>query len=85
MREGKRSPGEDYADRTLDIDLLFYGNRVLKTDQLSIPHPAIPDRRFTLVPLSEVLREYIHPELKVDMSRLLTECKDSSKVRKYGV
>src|SRR4030095_6884094 len=49
------------APRTIDIDILFYDNLVLKTPGLHIPHPRIADRRFVLEPLNEISPDFIHP------------------------
>ena len=49
-----------YRDRTIDIDLLFYGTEIIETEELSVPHPRIQDRRFVLIPLREIAK----PSLK---------------------
>lgn len=56
-----RKPNSGYTSRTLDIDILFYDNRILDTEQLTLPHPRIAEREFVLAPLEEVLPDYIHP------------------------
>lgn len=50
--------------RTLDIDILFFGNSTVKTKGLTIPHPAMQERRFVLEPLAEIAPEMRHPILK---------------------
>ena len=80
----KEQQGQGYSDRPLDVDLLFYGNRILNTVELVIPHPGIPSRKFTLLPLTEVLPGFIHPVFQVSMEQMLRECKDESKVWVYG-
>lgn len=55
-----RAPGEHWAPRTLDLDLLVFGERVLRTDRITVPHPGIPARNFVLFPLLEIA-----PELRV--------------------
>lgn len=47
--------------RLIDVDILFYDNLVMKTDQLTIPHPFLTQRAFVLVPLNEIAPNYIHP------------------------
>lgn len=66
-----------WGPRMIDIDILFYGNEVRNTPELTLPHPGIPSRRFTLVPLSEIAPAFLHPVLKKTIGVLLTECKDS--------
>lgn len=51
-----------YQSRTLDIDILFYGDRVVHTPRLDIPHPLIARRKFVLAPLAEILPGMVHPE-----------------------
>jgi 2-amino-4-hydroxy-6-hydroxymethyldihydropteridine diphosphokinase len=73
-----------YADRTLDIDILFYGDRVVTMPGLTIPHPHMTERRFVLEPLCELAPDFIHPVLKLPLHRLLEQCKDSLSVRKLN-
>jgi 2-amino-4-hydroxy-6-hydroxymethyldihydropteridine diphosphokinase len=72
-----------YAGRTIDLDILFYGDRLVFTDALMIPHPRLHERRFTLVPLNEVAPEFIHPLLKKTMAVLLNDCRDQTTVKKF--
>lgn len=50
------------APRTLDIDILFFGDSVVELPQLRIPHPGLPERRFVLEPLAEIAPDLRHPE-----------------------
>ena len=68
-----RRPGPRYGSRTMDIDLLFYDNRVVDSDRLTIPHPRIAERDFVLAPLEEVLPDYVHPVLKKTIRQLRRE------------
>ena len=71
-----------WGERLIDIDILFYGNLVINTDHLVIPHPGIPDRRFTLVPLCELAPDLVHPVLNKTMTELLDKCEDDLEVKK---
>ncbi len=77
---GKGEPAV-YAGRTIDLDILFYGDRLVFSESLMIPHPRLHERRFTLVPLSDVAPDFVHPLLKRPVSALLRECRDKSEVR----
>jgi 2-amino-4-hydroxy-6-hydroxymethyldihydropteridine diphosphokinase len=78
-----RTREEPWGDRTMDIDILFFGNQVIDTDQLKIPHPFIPNRKFVLVPLAELFPDNIHPILKKTSVQLLEDCEDTSEVRLF--
>jgi len=68
------------APRTLDLDILFFGDIVISREDLVIPHPRLPDRRFALEPLAQIAPEFIHPILKKTILTLLENCPDSSEV-----
>ena len=58
--------------RIIDIDILLYGNEVIDTPDLKIPHPRLAERAFVLVPLVEIAPDLVHPVLKQSMKDLLT-------------
>ena len=72
-----------YGPRTIDIDILYYGERIIDIENLKIPHPHIQKRRFILVPLSEILPQIQHPLLKKTNQELLDMVKDEGKVTKW--
>ena len=76
---------QHYSSRTMDIDILFYNEMVLHTPQLSIPHPLLQERRFTLMPLAEIAGEYVHPVFKKTIATLLEQCADHGMVRKINI
>jgi len=67
--------------RRLDMDILFYGNSVIRTPELDVPHPRLADRRFVLVPLAELVPGLAHPVLHRTVAELLAGTKDTSRVR----
>ncbi len=79
---GRLREGKEYKSRIIDIDILLYDKRVIKTKVLVIPHPRIHERRFVLIPLSEIAEDLIHPVLGKSIRELLDECPDKSKVVK---
>ena len=78
-----RKQREKWHEREIDIDVLLYGNEIIKTDLITIPHPRMHERRFVLVPASEIAGDIVHPEFKKSIKQLLIECKDESVVKKY--
>ena len=80
-----KDPMPAYAGRTIDLDILFYGQRLVFDDRLMIPHPRLHERLFTLIPLNEIAPSLRHPVLKRNVSDLLHDCQDKSKVSKVIV
>jgi len=56
-----RARNTSNAPRPIDIDILFYGNQVIATEELTIPHPRLTERAFVLVPLAEIAPDLVHP------------------------
>ncbi|MEZ6047651.1 MAG: 2-amino-4-hydroxy-6-hydroxymethyldihydropteridine diphosphokinase [Planctomycetaceae bacterium] len=74
-----------WGPRTLDLDLLFYENEILNTEELTIPHPAAWYRRFVLAPLAEIAPGFDHPVLKTSIEELYARtCQDSIRVAVLG-
>ncbi|HTH56409.1 MAG TPA: 2-amino-4-hydroxy-6-hydroxymethyldihydropteridine diphosphokinase [Cyclobacteriaceae bacterium] len=72
---------EPWGARTIDLDIIYYDQKSIDSNELKIPHPRIRERRFVLVPLSELAPEFIHPVLKKTNFKLLQECTDSLEVK----
>lgn len=85
-REIERSLGRDTehrsGPRTLDLDILLYGDQVFEGPGLTVPHPRLHLRRFVLEPLSELAPTLVHPVLKQTLSHLLAQLTDNHRVRR---
>jgi len=71
------------APRTVDLDILLFGNRVIDRPGLKIPHPRMAERRFVLKPLARIAPDAIHPILGKNIRSLLAACPDTSAVIPY--
>lgn len=78
----ERTNAKEYTSRTIDIDILYYGNEIVQTDPLTVPHPKLQDRKFVLLPLADISPQFYHPILKKDTRNLLQECRDKGSIRK---
>lgn len=79
-----RTPGPKNGPRVIDLDLLFYGSLVLHERGIDVPHPAIAERRFVLVPLAEVRPRLVHPELRLEVAELLVRLPGGDSVSDSG-
>jgi GTP cyclohydrolase-4 len=79
-----RTPGFPNAPRPIDIDILFYGDEVLKNKELTIPHPHLAERAFVLVPLAEIAPALVHPRNRKPVKRLLVDLGNVTGVRKWA-
>ncbi len=77
-----RVRAERWGARVIDIDLLFYNDLILNTPELTLPHPYLHLRRFTLQPLADIAPYLMHPVLKQTIRQLLYACPDESEVIK---
>ena len=66
-----RAPTFRYGPRVIDVDVLLYGNCIIDTDDLRVPHPRLSERAFALAPLAELAPSLRHPELGASMRELL--------------
>jgi 2-amino-4-hydroxy-6-hydroxymethyldihydropteridine diphosphokinase len=79
-----RDPEHRSGPRTIDLDILFYGDRVFHEQELAVPHPRLHLRRFVLEPLVELEPTLIHPKLKQTVSQLLAQLTDRHQVRRMN-
>jgi len=76
----KRVKGKRWGSRIIDIDILLFDNQTLNKRNLKIPHPELQNRRFVLLPLSELAPDFTHPHVGLSVSELLGALKDTKKV-----
>lgn len=82
-RDLGRERKEKWGSRTIDIDILFYGDAVINEPDLIVPHPGLPHRRFALEPLSEIAGNFVHPVLRKTISDLKNDVSDDLIVKKF--
>lgn len=70
-RELGRTPTFRWGPRLIDVDILFYDDRILELPDLIIPHPRLQERAFVLVPLRDIAPDFVHPVLRKTISELL--------------
>lgn len=73
---------QNKGPRTIDIDILLCGDAIVNTPDLTIPHPAMAERRFVLEPLAEIAPEAVHPVMKKTIRELLDELPPGQHVRR---
>ncbi|MGE5174624.1 MAG: 2-amino-4-hydroxy-6-hydroxymethyldihydropteridine diphosphokinase [Betaproteobacteria bacterium] len=73
-----------WGPRTIDLDILLYGDQVINNPELTIPHPLMAARRFVLVPLCEIAPQAVHPVLQRTVVSLLCELRDTHRVTMCG-
>ena len=75
---------ERNGPRTIDVDVLFYADRVIERPGLVVPHPRLHERRFVLEPLAEIAPRFVHPALGLTVGELLERCPDASAARRLA-
>ncbi len=73
---------EKMGPRIIDLDILLIDDQVISSALLTLPHPALPERRFALLPLCEIAPDLLHPVLHKTIQQLLAECRDELDVQK---
>ena len=78
----ERSSIKTYQSRKIDIDIILYDEEIILLKNLIVPHPRMLDRKFVLIPLSEIAANIIHPVKKISIQKCLQNCTDSTEVIK---
>ena len=81
----KRSNATGYADRAIDLDIIFHGDLTISSRELHVPHPQLAHRKFVLFPMADIAADIIHPIDQVSISEMLKHTADDSEIRKVDV
>jgi len=68
--------------RTIDIDILFFSSKIVRKEDLQIPHPRLQERRFVLAPLMELCPQFVHPVLKITVTDLARQLGTQQEIRR---
>jgi len=79
----KARMGDTFSSRPIDIDILFYGDARIQTDELTVPHPRYRERRFVLEPMAEIAGEFRDPASGQSIRESLEQTRDESWIRRY--
>ena len=85
MNSGRKYKKGEYIDRIIDLDILFYEDKVIQSDSLIIPHPLLHERLFVLYPLAEISPGKKHPVSGKTVSELLNDCIDPCSIRQLSI
>jgi 2-amino-4-hydroxy-6-hydroxymethyldihydropteridine diphosphokinase len=79
-----RARTDKWSSRTIDLDILFFGNKIVKSKNLQIPHPFLHERNFVLIPMNEISPYFVHPVFRKRMKTLLKYSQDNLPVKKVS-
>ncbi|NOY48931.1 MAG: 2-amino-4-hydroxy-6-hydroxymethyldihydropteridine diphosphokinase [Chlorobi bacterium] len=80
-----RTQKKEHESRIIDLDIIFFGDEVMNSKTLKLPHPEMHKRKFVLQPLSDIAPDVVHPKKKKDVSALLDGCKDKSDIESINL
>ncbi len=80
----KRDPDNRFGPRTLDLDILFYEDRIISDESLQIPHPRMHERAYALVPMLELDPDFVHPVIKKSVFDIHSKLEEPEEVYLYG-
>ncbi|MGO3238527.1 MAG: 2-amino-4-hydroxy-6-hydroxymethyldihydropteridine diphosphokinase, partial [Psychroflexus halocasei] len=77
---GRKRIGNSYANRPIDLDIVFYESEKIATSSLQVPHPRLAERKFVLYPLADLIPDFEHPILKSNINDLKKSTEDDSEI-----
>ena len=78
---GRKRDGLRWSERTLDLDLIAYGDMQMQSDELTLPHPGMQDRLFVLQPMHDICPEWLHPVTGKSVTHLLQDLIQAGDIR----
>jgi 2-amino-4-hydroxy-6-hydroxymethyldihydropteridine diphosphokinase len=78
---GRIRENKEYQARTIDIDIIFYNNQIIQTENLTVPHPKIAERRFVLLPFLKIDSTLVHPLTGLTIWEMYRDCRDNLEVK----
>ena len=81
--DSKKGAKDKAVSRIIDLDIILYARELVEERKLKIPHPEMANRKFVLLPLSELTPAYVHPSAGVTVSEMLVACKDAGKIHLF--
>lgn len=82
-RMGRIRSSTGYISRTIDIDIIFFGNHIIRSKNLQVPHPNFRDRKFVLLPLMDLTNSPVDPVTHLTIEQLLNNCIDKTPTSVY--
>lgn len=80
----KRKRSVRWGPRTIDLDIIFFGDLIIESKDLTVPHPRLTERAFVLIPLVEIMPSYIHPLTQKSLLQHLKELNDDKGVYRFN-
>lgn len=77
----KRVIGGAYTSRTIDIDIIFFGDQIINTSELAVPHPRYKERAFVLIPLNDLDEGLTDPVTKCNIHKLVSQTNDQKGIK----